>query len=90
MTATAFTPDVEGGTRDPPAAHAIQRCRRQAEGVDRRRRIGVSARAVKLGAAQNAHGAESPTGLRPATVVVTAGANLLQASQKVKTAGAKS
>jgi RND family efflux transporter MFP subunit len=90
MTATVFTPDVEGdravrlpltAIHDPAGTPRVW----VVDGKSSR----VSARAVKLGAAQK-DTVLIAEGLKPGDVVVTAGANLLQDNQKVKTAGAKS
>lgn len=90
MTATVFTPDIDGdrSIRLPLAA---------IHDIDGKPRVWVidpvtsrvAARGVKLGQPQK-DSVLIEAGLREGDVVVTAGANLLQQGQKVKTAGAKS
>jgi RND family efflux transporter MFP subunit len=90
MTATVFTPDTEG-------AKAIRLPLASIHDVDGQPKVWivdpntstVSPRPVKLGPAQN-DTVLVADGLAAGDVVVTAGANLLHAGQKVKTAGSKS
>ena len=90
MTATVFTPDVEG-------AHAIRLPLTAIHDSDGKPKVWivdpatsrVSTRPVKLGAAEK-DTVLIADGLKPGDIVVTAGVNLLNAGQKVKTAGAKS
>ena len=89
MTATVFTPDIEGdkAVRLPLTAihdSAGTPCVWVVDPKSSR----VTARTVKLGAPQK-DTVLIAEGLSAGDVVVTAGANLLQANQKVKTAGAK-
>jgi RND family efflux transporter MFP subunit len=90
MTATVFTPDVEG-------AQAIRLPLASIHDLDGQPKVWVvdpassrvKARAVKLGAPQN-DSVLVAEGLAQGEIVVTAGANQLHAGQKVKTAGSKS
>jgi membrane fusion protein, multidrug efflux system len=90
MTATVFTPDIEG-------AQAIRLPLTAVHDPDGKPRVWivdpatsrVSARPVKLGAAQK-DTILIADGLKAGDVVVTAGVNQLSPGQKVKTAGAKS
>ncbi len=90
MTATVFTPDVEG-------AQAIRLPLASIHDLDGKPRVWVvdpatsrvSARAVKLASAQNDY-VIIADGLASGDIVVTAGANQLHSGQKVKTAGSKS
>ena len=89
MTATVFTPDVEGDKAVRLPLTAIH----DSSGTPRvwvvdPKSSRVTARTVKLGAPQK-DTVLIAEGLNSGDVVVTAGANLLQADQKVKTAGAK-
>jgi membrane fusion protein, multidrug efflux system len=90
MTATVFTPDIEGARaiRLPLTAIYDSNGKPQVWIVDPRTSR-VSARAVTLGAAEK-DAVLIAGGLEPGEVVVTAGVNLLHPGQKVKTAGAKS
>ena len=90
MTATVFTPDVEGekAFRLPLTAIHNPKGEPLVWVVDAQTSR-VSARPVKLGAPQK-DSVLIAAGLKAGDVVVTAGVNQLQAGQKVKTAGAKS
>lgn len=90
MTATVFTPDVEGERAVRLPLTAIHQADAQPRvWVIDPKTSRVAARAVKLGAAQK-DTVLVAEGLADGEVVVTAGANLLFAGQKVKPAGAKS
>lgn len=90
MTATAYAPDVAGSRAVRLPLTAIHQ-------TDDRARVWivdpktsrVTARVVKLGAPER-ETVLVAEGLAEGEIVVTAGANLLQAGQKVKAAGAKS
>lgn len=89
MTATAFTPDVEGERAIRLPLTAIH----DADGTPKVWIVDgaskVSARPVKLGAAQK-DTVLIAEGLNAGEIVVTAGVNQLHAGQKVKAAGSKS
>jgi multidrug efflux system membrane fusion protein len=89
MTATAFTPDIEGerAIRLPLTAIHDPGGKPQVWIVDGASR--VAPRPVKLGAAQK-ESVLIAEGLKAGDIVVTAGVNQLRAGQKVKSAGSKS
>jgi RND family efflux transporter MFP subunit len=90
MTATVFTPDIEGtkAIRLPLTAIHDPGGKPQVWIVDPQTSR-VAAPPVTLGAVEK-DAVLVAEGVKPGEVVVTAGVNLLNAGQKVKTAGAKS
>jgi RND family efflux transporter MFP subunit len=88
MTASVFTPDVEGRSaiRLPLQAILHKDGRAQVWVVDAKTSQ-VAARAVELGSAQDDH-VQIASGLAGGETVVTAGVHMLHAGQKVKAAAA--
>jgi multidrug efflux system membrane fusion protein len=90
MTASVFTPDVEGAQAIRlPLASIYDRDGKPTVWVVDGSTSRVQQRPVKLASAQN-DSVLIADGLREGEIVVTAGVNQLHAGQKVKTAGSKS